>query len=330
MAQKTMIQAITEAMDIALERDENTLIFGEDVGKNGGVFRATEGLQAKYSEERVFDTPLAESAIGGLAIGLALQDYRPIMEIQFFGFVFEVMDSISGQMSRTRYRMGNTRHLPITVRAPFGGGVHTPEMHSDNLEGLMAQTPGLKVVIPSNPYDAKGLLLASIEANDPVVFLEHMKLYRSFKEEVPEGYYTVELGKANVVEAGTDVTIVTYGAMVREALKAREELQKENISVEIIDLRTISPIDIATIVTSVTKTGRLVVVQEAQRQAGVAATIMADVSERAILSLKAPIGRVSAPDTVFPFGMAEHDWLPNQDDIIAKVKEVYAFDQEVK
>lgn len=330
MASKTMIQAITEAMDIALERDKDVLIFGEDVGKNGGVFRATEGLQAKYGEERVFDTPLAESGIGGLSIGLALEKFRPVMEIQFFGFLFEVMDSIAGQMTRTRYRMGGTRHLPITIRSPFGGGVHTPEMHADNLEGLMAQTPGLKVVIPSNPRDAKGLLLAAIEDNDPVIFLEHMKLYRSFRDEVPEGYYTVELGKAAVTAEGTDVSIITYGAMVQEALKAREALAKENISVEVIDLRTVAPLDIETITASVNKTGRAVVVQEAQRQAGVGAAVMAEISERAILSLKAPIGRVAAPDTVYPFGMAEQAWLPNAEDIMAKVRETVAFDQEVR
>lgn len=330
MASKTMIQAITEAMDIALEKDKDTLIFGEDVGKNGGVFRATEGLQAKYGEERVFDTPLAESGIGGLSIGLALEGYRPVMEIQFFGFLFEVMDSIAGQMTRTRYRMGGTRHLPVTIRSPFGGGVHTPEMHADNLEGLLAQTPGLKVVIPSNPYDAKGLLLAAIEDNDPVFFLEHMKLYRSFRAEVPDGYYTVELGKAAVAGEGNDVTVVTYGAMVQEALKAREALAAENISVEVIDLRTVAPIDVETITKSVEKTGRAVVVQEAQRQAGVGAAVIAEISERSILSLKAPIGRVTAPDTVFPFGLAEHDWLPNSEDIVAKIKETVSFDEEVK
>ncbi|QIK70506.1 alpha-ketoacid dehydrogenase subunit beta [Erysipelothrix sp. HDW6C] len=326
MAQLTMIQAITEALDIALERDENTLIFGEDVGKNGGVFRATDGLQEKHGEDRVFDTPLAESGIGGLAIGLALEKFRPIPEVQFFGFVFEVMDSIVAQMARTRYRLGNTRNMPITIRSPFGGGVHTPELHSDNLEGLMAQTPGIKVVIPSNPYDAKGLLLAAIEDNDPVVYLEHMKLYRSFRDEVPEGYYTIPLGKANIVTEGTDVTIVTYGYMVREAIKTAETLAAEGISVEVIDLRTVSPIDIETIVASVEKTGRLVVVQEAQRQAGVGVTVMAEIAERAILTLKAPIGRVAAPDTVFPFGLAEADWLPNAEDIAVKVRETVNFD----
>ncbi len=326
MAQLTMIQAITEALDIALERDENTLIFGEDVGKNGGVFRATEGLQAKHGEDRVFDTPLAESGIGGLAIGLALEKFRPIPEIQFFGFIFEVMDSVVAQMARTRYRMGGTRQMPITIRSPFGGGVHTPELHSDNLESLIAHSPGIKVVIPSNPYDAKGLLLAAIEDNDPVVYLEHMKLYRSFRDEVPEGYYTIPLGKANVVNEGNDVTIVTYGYMVREAIKAVDVLAKEGISAEVIDLRTVSPLDIETIVASVTKTGRLVVVQEAQRQAGVGATVMAEIAERAILSLTAPIGRVAAPDTIFPFGLAEGDWLPSVTDIVEKVRETVNFD----
>lgn len=328
MAQLTMIQAITNALDNALEKDENTLIFGQDVGLNGGVFRATQGLQAKYGEERVFDTPLAESAIGGLAIGLAFENFRPIPEIQFFGFIFEVMDGIAGQMSRTRYRTGGTRTMPITIRSPFGGGVHAPELHSDSLEGLMAQIPGIKVVIPSNPFDAKGLLLASIEDNDPVIFLEHMKLYRSLKEEVPEEYYTIPLGKAKIVFEGTDVSIVTYGYMVHEALKVAKQLDEEGISIEVIDLRTVSPIDIETIIQSIEKTGRLVVVQEAQRQAGVASTIMAEMAERkrAILALKAPIGRVSAPDSVYAFSLAENDWLPDAQDIIDKVKEVINFD----
>lgn len=325
MAQKTMIQAITDALALALAEDENVLIFGEDVGKNGGVFRATEGLQEKFGEDRVFDTPLAESGIGGLAFGLALEDFRPVPEIQFFGFVFETMDEIVAQMARTRYRMGGTRQMPITIRSPFGGGVHTPELHSDNLEGLMAQSPGLRVVIPSNPYDAKGLLLASIRSNDPVVFLEHMKLYRSFREEVPDEAYEVPLDKAAVTREGTDVTIITYGAMVREALKAAENLDKENISVEIIDLRTVAPLDMETLVASAEKTGRVLVVQEAQKQAGVGAMVVSELSERVLLSLKAPIARLSAPDTIFPFGQAETIWLPNAADIEAKVKEIAEF-----
>lgn len=325
MAQKTMIEAITEALAIELRNDDRTLIFGEDVGLNGGVFRATQGLQAEFGEDRVFNTPLAESGIGGMAIGLALEGFRPIPEIQFLGFVFEVMDSVVAQAARTRYRLGSSRNMPITFRAPFGGGVHTPELHADNLEGLLAQSPGIKVVIPSGPYDAKGLLLSSIRDNDPVIFLEHMKLYRSFREEVPEAEYTIPLGKANVVKEGNHVSIITYGAMVREAVKAAEKLEKDGISVEILDLRTVQPLDIEAIVATTEKTGRVVVVQEAQRQAGVGARVMAEITERAVLSLEAPVGFVAAPDTIFPFGQAEHDWLPNATDIEEKVREVYNF-----
>ncbi|MFC6316342.1 alpha-ketoacid dehydrogenase subunit beta [Lapidilactobacillus achengensis] len=325
MAQKTMIQAITDAMAIELANDDNVLVFGEDVGKNGGVFRATEGLQAKFGEDRVFDTPLAESGIGGLSIGLALEGFRPVPEIQFFGFILETMDSIGGQMARMRYRMGNTRQMPITIRAPFGGGVHTPEMHSDNFEGLITSFPGIRVVVPSNPYDAKGLLISAIRSNDPVMYLEHMKLYRSFRDEVPDGEYTVPLDQANITRPGRDVTIVTYGAMVREAAKAADELAKENIEVEVIDLRTIAPLDMKTIITSVEKTGRAVVVQEAQRQAGVGNQVISEISQRAILNLQAPIGFVAAPDTPFPFGQAETAWLPNASDIVAEVKKTVNF-----
>src|SRR5699024_9798849 len=325
MAQMTLIQAITNALEIELGKDDRTLVFGEDVGANGGVFRATEGLQDKFGEDRVFNTPLAESGIGGLAVGLTFENFRPIMEIQFFGFVFEVMDSIVGQAARTRYRTGGSRTMPITIRSPFGGGVATPEMHADSLEGLIAQSPGIKVVIPSNPYDAKGLLISAIRDNDTVVYLEHMKLYRSVREEVPEEEYTVPLGKANVVKEGTDVSIITYGAMVREAISAAEALEKDGVSAEIVDLRTVHPLDIETIVASAEKTGRVVVVQEAQRQAGVGEKVISEISQRAILSLKAPIGFVAAPNTVFSFGMAEKDWLPNADDIVAKVKEATDF-----
>jgi pyruvate dehydrogenase E1 component beta subunit len=325
MAQMTMIQAITDALRVELKNDENVLVFGEDVGQNGGVFRATEGLQKEFGEDRVFDTPLAESGIGGLAIGLALQGYRPVPEIQFFGFVYEVIDSISGQMARMRYRSGGTHTAPITVRSPFGGGVHTPELHADSLEGLMAQQPGLKVVIPSTPYDAKGLLISAIRDNDPVIYLEHMKLYRSFRGEVPEGEYTIELGKADVKREGKDVTIVTYGAMVHASLKAAEELEKNGVDVEVIDLRTVSPIDMDTILESVKKTNRVVVVQEAQRQAGIAANVVAEIQERAILHLEAPVLRVTAPDTVYPFSEAEEVWLPNYNDIIEKVNTVVNF-----
>ncbi|MGK3150933.1 alpha-ketoacid dehydrogenase subunit beta [Staphylococcus shinii] len=325
MAQMTMVQAINNALKTELQNDENVLLFGEDVGVNGGVFRVTEGLQKEFGEDRVFDTPLAESGIGGLALGLTTQGYRPVMEIQFLGFVFEVFDSVAGQIARTRFRSGNSKQAPVTIRAPFGGGVHTPELHADNLEGILAQSPGLHVVIPSNPYDAKGLLISGIRSNDPVVYLEHMKLYRSFRDEVPEEEYTIEIGKANVKQEGNDITLIAYGAMVQESLKAAEELEKEGYSVEVIDLRTVQPIDIETLVASVEKTGRAVVVQEAQRQAGVGATVASELAERSILSLEAPIARVAAADTVYPFTQAENVWLPNKNDIIEKAKETLEF-----
>ena len=325
MAQMTMVEAINNALKTELQNDEDVLIFGEDVGVNGGVFRVTEGLQKEFGEDRVFDTPLAESGIGGLALGLSTQGFRPVMEIQFLGFVFEVFDEVAGQIARTRFRAGGSKAAPITIRTPFGGGVHTPELHADNLEGILAQSPGLRVVIPSNPYDAKGLLISAIRSNDPVVYLEHMKLYRSFREEVPEEEYTVELDKASVKQEGNDITLIAYGAMVQESLKAAEELEKDGYSVEVIDLRSVQPIDIDTLVSSVEKTGRAVVVQEAQRQAGVGATVAAELSERAILSLEAPIARVAAADTVYPFTQAENVWLPNKNDIVEQAKATLEF-----
>lgn len=325
MAQMTMIQAITDALRVEMKNDPNVLVFGEDVGVNGGVFRATEGLQAEFGEDRVMDTPLAESGIGGLAVGLALEGFRPVPEIQFFGFVYEVMDSISGQLARMRYRSGGRWTAPVTVRSPFGGGVHTPELHADSLEGLVAQQPGLKVVIPSTPYDAKGLLISAIRDNDPVIYLEHMKLYRSFRQEVPEGDYTIDLGKADIKREGTDVSVIAYGAMVHAVLKAAEELEKEGISLEVVDLRTVQPLDIETIIASVEKTGRVVVVQEAQKQAGIAANVVAEINDRAILNLEAPVVRVAAADTVFPFSQAESVWLPNHKDIVEAVNKVMNF-----
>ncbi|CAM3962280.1 alpha-ketoacid dehydrogenase subunit beta [Alkalicoccus chagannorensis] len=325
MAQMTMIQAITDGMRSELKNDEKVLVYGEDVGLNGGVFRATDGLQKEFGEERVFDTPLAESAIGGLAHGLSLTGYRSVMELQFFGFVFEAFDSIAGQMARLHHRSGGVYNAPVTIRSPFGGGVKTPEMHADSLEGLMAQTPGLKVVIPSTPYDAKGLLISAIRENDPVVFLEHMKLYRSFREEVPEEDYSIPLGKADIKREGSDITLIAYGAMVHTCLKAAEQLEKEDISAEVIDLRTVSPLDVETIITSVEKTNRAVMVQEAQKQAGIASNVVAEINDRAILSLEAPVGRVTAADTVFPFAAAEDTWLPNEKDVAAKAKEIINF-----
>ncbi|MNW33360.1 Pyruvate dehydrogenase E1 component subunit beta [compost metagenome] len=326
MAQMNMKEAIRDALRVELKRDPNVLLFGEDVGHVGGVFRATEGLQKEFGEERVFDTPLAESAIGGLAVGLGIQGFRPVAEIQFVGFIFEALDQMAIQASRMRYRSGGRYNSPIVFRTPFGGGVKAAELHTDSLEGLLAQTPGIKVVVPSNPYDAKGLMIASIRDNDPVFFMEHLNLYHAFRSEVPENDYTVELGKANVVREGSDVTIITYGMMVHTSVKAADELEKtKGIKVEIIDLRTISPIDIDTVVASIQKTNRAIVVQEAQKSSGVAAEVIAQINEKAILHLEAPVLRVAGPDTVYPFAQIEDTWLPTPTRIIDAVNKVLEF-----
>ncbi|WP_044642072.1 alpha-ketoacid dehydrogenase subunit beta [Risungbinella massiliensis] len=325
MATMTMVKAINDAMRVALEKDPNVLLFGEDVGKNGGVFRASEGLQAQFGADRVMDTPLAESGIGGLALGLGMQGFRPIAEVQFIGFIYEVLDSIVNQAPRMRYRTGGRFTSPIVFRTPFGAGVKTPEFHGDSLEGTIAQTPGIKVVIPSNPYDAKGLLLSAIKDNDPVFFMEHLKLYFSAKGEVPEGEYYVPLGKANVAREGKDVTVITYGAMVHTALKAAELAEKEGHSIEVIDLRTVSPIDIDTIVESVEKTNRAIVLTEAPQQAGVAAEVIAQINEKALLSLEAPVVRLTGPNTHMPFPLLEDQWLHNPQSVAKAVKDLMNF-----
>ncbi|WP_139488540.1 alpha-ketoacid dehydrogenase subunit beta [Brevibacillus dissolubilis] len=326
MAVMTMQQAITDALRISLESDPNVLIFGEDVGVNGGVFRVTAGLQEKFGEDRVFDTPLAESGIGGMAVGLGLQGFRPVAEIQFIGFIFEVLDTIAVQASRMRFRSGGAYNSPITFRTPFGAGVKAPELHADSLEGIIMQTPGIKVVCPSNPADAKGLLLSAIRDNDPVFFMEHLKLYYALKGEVPEGDYTIPIGKANVVREGTDATIITYGAMVHTSLKAAEEIEKaRGAKVEVIDLRTLSPLDTDTILASIQKTGRAIVVQEAQRTAGAAPEIMAQIAEKGILHLEAPILRVAGPDTILAQPLAEDLWVPNPARVVKALNEVLDF-----
>ncbi|GBF75871.1 alpha-ketoacid dehydrogenase subunit beta [Paenibacillus sp. 598K] len=325
MAQMNMKEAIRDAMRVELEKDPNVLVFGEDVGKVGGVFRATEGLQAKFGEERVFDTPLAESAIGGLAVGMGIQGFRPVAEIQFVGFIYEALDQMFVQAARMRYRSGGRYNAPIVFRTPFGGGVKAAELHTDSLEGLAIQTPGIKVVIPSNPYDAKGLLIAAIRDNDPVFFMEHLNLYHAFRAEVPEEDYTVEIGKANVVREGSDITILTYGMMVHSSVKAAEELEKSGIKAEVIDLRTLLPLDIDTIVASIQKTNRAIVVQEAQKTSGAAAEIIAQINEKAILHLEAPVLRVAGPDTVYPFAQIEDAWLPSPKRIIDAVNKTLEF-----
>ncbi|MCM3748926.1 alpha-ketoacid dehydrogenase subunit beta [Paenibacillus pasadenensis] len=325
MAQMNMLEAIRDALRTELKRDENVMLFGEDVGHTGGVFRVTEGLQKEFGEERVFDTPLAESAIAGMAVGLGVQGFRPVAEIQFVGFIYEAMDQMFIQAARMRYRSGGRYNSPIVFRTPFGGGVKAAELHTDSLEGLALQTPGIKVVIPSNPYDAKGLMIAAIRDNDPVFFMEHLNLYRAFRAEVPEEEYTIPLGKANVVREGSDVTIVTYGMMVHTSVKAAEELEKEGIKAEVIDIRTLMPLDIDTIVESIKKTNRAIVVQEAQKTSGAAAEIIAQINEKAILHLEAPVLRVAGPDTVYPFAQVEDQWLPSPARVIANVKKVLEF-----
>jgi len=325
MAQMTMVDAIRDAMRVELNRDPNVLVFGEDVGHVGGVFRATEGLQKEFGEQRVFDTPLAESAIGGLAVGLGTQGFRPVAEIQFVGFIYEALDQMFVQAARMRYRSGGRYHAPIVFRTPFGGGVKAAELHTDSLEGLAIQTPGIKVVVPSNPYDAKGLLISAIRDNDPVFFMEHLNLYRAFRAEVPEGEYTVPIGKANVVREGKDITIIAYGLMVHTAVKAAEELEKSGVSAEVIDLRTLLPLDIDTIVASIQKTNRAIVVQEAQKTSGAAAEIIAQINEKAILHLEAPVLRVAGPDTVYPFAQIEDAWLPTAARIVKTANQVLQF-----
>lgn len=325
MAQMNMKEAIRDAMRVELKRDENVLVFGEDVGHVGGVFRATEGLQKEFGDERVFDTPLAESAIGGMAVGLGIQGFRPVAEIQFVGFIYEALDQICIQAARMRYRSGGRYNSPIVFRTPFGGGVKAAELHTDSLEGLLVQTPGIKVVVPSNPYDAKGLLIAAIRDNDPVFFMEHLNLYHAFRDEVPEEAYTVEIGKANVVREGKDVTILAYGLMVHTAMKAAAELEKTGVQAEVIDLRTLMPLDIDTIVASIKKTNRVIIVQEAQKTSGVAAEVIAQINEKAILHLEAPVLRVAGPDTIFPFAQIEDQWLPTPARIVTAVNKVLNF-----
>lgn len=321
--QMTMIEAINSALTLELERDAKVVLFGEDIGANGGVFRVTEHLQEKFGEARVFDTPLAESGIMGTAIGIAVYGLRPIAEIQFAGFLYVCMNQLVSQAARMRYRSAGAFTCPLVVRAPYGGGVRTPEMHSDSLEGVFLQTPGMKVVIPSNPYDAKGLLASAVADPDPVLFLENIKLYRSFRQETPAEHYTIPLGRANLVQEGTDVSIFAYGAMVNVALEAAKKAQQEaGTSCEVIDLRTIWPLDEEAIIASVEKTGRAIVVHEAPRAGGIGAEITAIINEKCLYSLLKPVGRVTGYDTPFPVPGVEDYYLPTPGKVLAVLREV--------
>ncbi len=325
MAKLNMVEALNLALREELERDGRVIIFGEDVGKEGGVFRVTDGLQKKFGAERVIDTPLAELAISATALGMAIYGLRPVGEIQFEGFLYPCLDQIINHIGRMRNRSRGRFTCPLVIRAPYGGGIHAPEHHSDSPEALLAHTPGIKVVIPSTPYEAKGLLLASIRDPDPVIFMEPKRIYRAIREEVPEGDYTIPLGKARLVQEGKDVTVIAYGAMLREALNAAEQLKGDKIDTEVIDLRTISPMDMEAIVTSIKKTGRGVVVHEAPKTCGLGAEIIALINEKAFLSLQAPIERVTGFDIPVPLMKTEHYYLPNAKRIVMAVKKVMSF-----
>jgi pyruvate dehydrogenase E1 component beta subunit len=312
-------------LGLALARDRRVLLMGQDVGKNGGVFRVTDGLQDEFGAERVLDAPLAESGIIGTAVGMAVYGLHPVVELQFAGFSFVAFNQIVSQATKMRYRSGGLYTVPLVIRAPFGGGVRTPELHSDSVEAFYTHAQGIKVVIPSNPYDAKGLLQAAIEDPDPVLFLEHMKLYRSSRQAVPTGYYTVPLGQAAVVREGRDLSLFAYGAMVAVAGQAAELVEAEQpVAIEVIDLRTISPLDEAAIAASVNKTGRAVVVHEAARTAGIGAEIIAVINERCLYALLKPVERVTCPDTPFPVPSVEDDVIPNPKRVAQAIRRVLA------
>ncbi len=314
----TLVDAINEALYQELERDPRVVLLGEDVGLNGGVFRVTEGLQKVFGADRVVDTPLAESGIMGTAIGLAMAGMRPIPEIQFEGFLGPAYDQLCNHAARYRTRTRGAVTIPLTVRVPWGGGIHAPELHSDSPEAIYAHTPGLKVVCPSTPSDAKGLLLSAIRDPDPVVFFEPKRVYRSYREQVPEGDYTIPIGQAKVVQEGSDITVITWGANVFQCLEALDKLP-DDVSVELIDLRTIYPIDTDTIIQSVQKTGRCVVVQEAPKTLGMASELATIIQEHCFLYLKAPVQRVAGFDTVMPYYKLELDYLPDAKRIVETI-----------
>ncbi|MDI9501861.1 MAG: alpha-ketoacid dehydrogenase subunit beta [Bacillota bacterium] len=317
------VQAVQQALQNEMALDPTVVVYGEDVGYEGGVFRATVGLQEEFGKSRSFDTPLAESAIVGTAVGMAINGFKPVVEMQFMGFIYPAVNQIVSHVSRYRNRTRGQRSMPIVIRAPYGGGIRALEHHSESTEAMFAHIPGLKVVIPSTPYDTKGLLIAAIRDPDPILFLEPKRIYRAFRQEVPEEAYELPIGKAKIVQEGDDITIVAWGAMMPEVQKAVESL--EDISAEIIDLRTISPMDRETIVASVQKTGRILVVHEAAKSFGAGAEIISVVNEKAFLSLEAPPTRLTGFDTIFPLPRGEKHYLPTPERIRAKIKEVVEF-----
>jgi pyruvate dehydrogenase E1 component beta subunit len=321
MAVMTLVESINHTLHAEMERDERVLVFGQDVAVNGGVFRATDGLLERFGADRVVDTPLAEGVIIGAAVGLAAEGLVPVPEIQFLGFGWQAFHQLAGQLARLRYRSDGRFDCPVTVRAPFGGGVRTPELHSEALEAQLVQCPGLKVVLPASAADAKGLLASAIRDPDPVMFLEPLKGYRLIKDEVPEGEHLVPLGQARVVRSGDDVSVIAWSAQVEVARRAAETLASEHgISAEVLDLRTLVPLDVEAIVASVERTGRAVIVQEAPLSAGFASEVAATIAEEAFYSLEAPVVRVSGYDVPYPVGMLEDRYVPDADRVVEAVR----------
>jgi 2-oxoisovalerate dehydrogenase E1 component beta subunit len=321
----TFVQAINDALRTMLREREEVILLGEDIGKNGGVFRATDGLQAEFGEDRVIDTPLSESGFTGAAIGMAVNGFRPVVEIQFLGFIYPAYEQIMTHAVRLRSRSMGHFTVPMVIRTPYGAGVRAPEIHSDSTEALFTHMPGIKVVCPSTPYDAKGLLIAAIEDPDPVLFLEPMKCYRSIREEVPEGKYVIEIGKGKRLREGDDVTLMAWGAMVPVVMKAAEEAEKKGIQTDVIDLRTLYPLDKELIAESVQKTGRTVIVQEAHATGGLANDIMAIINDTSFLYQKAPVERVTGFDTPVPFFGFEDYYLPTSERVLHAIEKVVKF-----
>ena len=318
----TMVQALNNAMDLEMKKDPSVVLLGEDIGENGGVFRVTDGLIKKYPG-RVFDTPLSENGIVGSSIGLAVNGLKPVAEIQFMGFVYPGMQQIVSHMARIRNRSRGKYNVPMVLRMPYGGGIKSPEHHSESTESLFAHIPGLKVVIPSTPYDAKGLMIAAIRDPDPVIFLEPKRLYRAIKQDVPESSYTIPIGEANVVQEGTDLTLISWGSMMRTSLNA---IKDSKYSIEAIDLRTISPCDFKTVTDSVNKTGKCVIVQESPKTLGFASELIARINEKSLTSLEAPVQRVTGYDITFPLLKSEQHYLPNEKKVQAAIEKVMNYD----
>ena len=325
MAKLNIVQAVNQGLQQEMERNPNVVILGEDVGRDGGVFRVTEGLLERFGEDRVIDTPLSESGIVGISIGMAVYGLVPVAEIQFMGFLYAAMEQLISHASRIRTRSRGRYHCPMVVRTPYGAGIHAPEHHSESTEAMLVHTPGLKVVAPSSPYEAKGLLISAIRDPDPVIFLEPAKIYRAIKEDVPDEAYAIPLGIARRVREGDDLTMISWGAMLRPTVEAATHAATEGISAEVIDLRTLSPMDSEAILASVRKTGRVVVVHEAPRTGGLGGEIAALIAERALDSLKAPIARVTGFDTAVPLLRMEDYYLPNKERVLQAIHHVMEF-----